>query len=305
MGAGATAAAAGQHLLLRRSSERARRPLRQVAAVALLLLLAPLVPGTCLLARGVVSLGLAPQALEKPRTLRGVKSGSLPPRTHRPYGAPFAISMNEFKRRPLYSEKDQVSGEHVKHVEALHTGDVEERRAAVVALWRNCTEAKPEIMQALCKAVLDDDFTVRWDACRAFEKLGKVDTMNTDPWIARLAKKLQNNETAVEWKILLADALGRIGTPAHAYSRAVGSNLEHEDVRVRLVSVEAIGRLGPQARLFQNELIRLKRDDYEEVRHAAEAVLFTRPKPKPGWMLTQRPNWMKRVQKSVRNKKHR
>jgi len=227
---------------------------------------------------------------------------SPPPRQHRPYGSPFASSIAELTRRTMTSPGEQRDQEAAKHVVALDSNDVEQRRQAALGLWRMSKEASPATYEALVKAVTDDDWKVRWDAALAFGKLGLADRWNTDPYIARLAMKLKRNTTDPITKCKLAEALGRIGTPAQVYSRNIGDNLEHEDWRVRLACTEALGRLGPEQHLHRATLVRLKSYQVEDVRVAAERVLLKKPLEKPGWLKVQNPAWRQRVLKSVSRK---
>eukprot|EP00415_Alexandrium_ostenfeldii_P000662 UN0662 len=192
-----------------------------------------------------------------------------------------------------------------KHVEALGSEDVEQRRVASLAVWRTCTKASPALMEALTQAVFDEDLKVRYDAALSLEKLGKMDRWNTDPYIARLAQILAKDDTDPMQKVLIMEALGRIGTPAHVYSRVIANQFVHEDWRVRLFAVEALRKLGPEQRLHRAALVRLKRDDNEMIRKAAETSLARFPIDKPGWLKVQNPTWRGRVLKSIKNKSKR
>lgn len=235
--------------------------------------------------------------------MRGKNVG--PMRQHRPNGAPFATSADQLVRRPMFLEEGVFDPIQERHVEALASEDLEVRRAGALELWRFEGQATAATKEALLVALLDPDWKVRWDAALTLGKLGLADRWNTDPYIARVAAKLRSNTTEADAKVCFAEAIGRIGTPAHPYSRAVGDNLEHPDWRVRLACAEALGKMGPEQHFHRATLVRLMRDDNEAVRAAADHTLRKKPYEKPGWMKVQNPGWRKRVLKAVRNKSRR
>mmetsp|Transcript_95903 Transcript_95903/g.286270 ORF Transcript_95903/g.286270 Transcript_95903/m.286270 type:complete len:336 (-) Transcript_95903:115-1122(-) len=289
---------------------RARPPPRALAAFAAVL--AAWTQDGCFAALPRLATGAAihPGALGgcsgagRPRRTTLYGKGSPPLRTHRPNGSPFATSAAQLIRRPM-DRTSEVDPEMEAHVKALISEDAEERRAGAYAIWRTCTKASPALLEALSQAVLDEDFKVRWDAALSLEKLGKLDRWSTDPYIARLAHKLKKEDTDPFEKVLLLEALGRIGTPAHVYSRIIGDQLAHEDWRVRLVACEALGKLGPEVHLHKAAIVRLKRDEHEMVRKAAEKTLFQVPIDKPGWLKVQNPPWRKKLLRAIRNKSKR
>lgn len=224
-----------------------------------------------------------------------------PPREHRPYGDPFALTSLELDRYPMTYAREQKDPEAAVQVAKLKDSDVEVRRAAILALWRLKGEASPATFEAVLESIYDEDWKVRWDAALVLHRLGTLDFLSADPYIARLAARLRNNETSADEKVILTEALGRIGVPAQPYVRSVGGSLEHEDWRVRFAACEAIGRLGPSQHWFKAALVRLKRDEEKLVREAAEKTLRLKPYQEPGWLKVQNPSWRVRVLKSVAN----
>mmetsp|Transcript_29640 Transcript_29640/g.64503 ORF Transcript_29640/g.64503 Transcript_29640/m.64503 type:complete len:94 (-) Transcript_29640:86-367(-) len=78
--------------------------------------------------------------------------------------------------------------------------------------------------------------------------------------------------------------------------------MEHEDWRVRLASVTALSLLGPERDRHRTVLTRLRRDGVDEVRLAAEAVLFDMQRhEKPNFL--EPPSWLARKTKANKGKK--
>lgn len=247
---------------------------------------------------------------------------SSPPRYHRPNKQAFATQVSQLIRREMNPKGGRVHDQALEDLGKLKDEDIGVRRNASEALWRmmdvpkawgnesfdpnymreNDAQASPEVYEGLIAAALDDDWKVRWDVGLALSKLGHQDRWNTDPYIARLASKLKKDSTSPEHKAKIADVLGKIGSPAHPYSRIIGSQLEHEDPRVRIACVEAMGRMGPESTLCRSVIVRLQRDDYEEIREAAERVLRRIPYVEPGWLEKQDPAFRWRILKSNRGK---
>lgn len=193
----------------------------------------------------------------------------------------------------------------------LSDPDPKVRRAAAAQLWkimdggrrmqmdgRSATRATYE---ALVRATFDDDWKVRWDAALSLGKLAHSNRWETDPFIAKIAHWLRDPEMDPMAKVCAIQALERIGPPSYPYAKAIGDNLEHGDWRVRLAACEAFGNLGPEQHLYRAILVRLKRDEHEEVRKAADATLRKKPWEKPVWMQMQTPTWTKRVAKAAQN----
>lgn len=245
------------------------------------------------------------QQARGPLVARGARpQTSNPERNHRPYGYPFAVKTSELSRRTMNPEPLNTSPEEKAQVAALSSTDLEERRAAIAALWRTCQSARsPSTMEAVLRALFDEDYQVRLDAARLMQKLGYADRMNTDPYIARIAARLMKEEALSEERAIILDALGRIGSPAQPYSKYIGLNLEHESPLVRYAAVEALGKLGPEWEMWRAVIVRLKRDDVPEIREAADKVLRSKPWEKPAWLKVQNPAWRVRVLKATKGKK--
>eukprot|EP00929_Paragymnodinium_shiwhaense_P109878 TRINITY_DN76450_c0_g1_i1.p1 TRINITY_DN76450_c0_g1~~TRINITY_DN76450_c0_g1_i1.p1 ORF type:complete len:353 (+),score=57.11 TRINITY_DN76450_c0_g1_i1:83-1060(+) len=253
------------------------------------------------------------------------KQKSAPDRQGRPYRDPFATNVQELDRMPMNPDAVQLDRKTKKALDDMKSEDVKVRQKAAAALWKmsenhhgaynqlESVEASAEntlsleLLEALVSGCEDDDFRVRYDCATALGRFGLSHRWTVDPYIARVANKLQRNETSAEARAKLAESLGRIGTPAGVYSKAIGDNLEHEDWRVRLACVEAMDRLGPeiQRHYSRAKIVRLQRDDVELVRFAAEKTLFKIPSEAPAWLQKQNPTWRVRVLKNVKNNKGR
>lgn len=193
----------------------------------------------------------------------------------------------------------------------LEDPDVEVRRGSIEKLWevmdggrRMQMDGRPATRltyEALVRACFDDDWKVRWDAALALGKLALSARWDTDPFIAKIAHWLRDPGMPPQAKICAIQALTRIGPSSYPYAKAIGDHLEHPDWRVRLASVEALGNLGPEQYLYKAIIVRLKRDEHEEIRKAAEATLRKKPWEKPVWMQLQTPSWQKRVAKAAQN----
>mmetsp|Transcript_14792 Transcript_14792/g.29172 ORF Transcript_14792/g.29172 Transcript_14792/m.29172 type:complete len:334 (-) Transcript_14792:67-1068(-) len=245
--------------------------------------------------------------------MRGKSQG--PPRQHRPWHEPFAVTTEEVTNsRISMFEYDRADEELQKNVTALLNGNLEQRRSAVEGIMNSVPEKwewkeeedqiSPMLLEALTKAVMDDDWKVRWDATLALSRWGKVDMWAVDPYIARLAHKLKQNRTSVEDKVILIQVFGRLSWPGAFYSRAVGAHLEHPDPRLRLASCQSLLMMDSQFELFKDELVRLKRDDCQEVREAAEAVIQVFPVGKSGSQKNQHSPWRWRILRNIKNKKY-
>merc|ERR1719265_1863668 len=169
----------------------------------------------------------------------------------------FRLNMNE--------DLAYLSDPELQLIEKLKDEDVEVRRKAAAECWKksepenaayrqfqsvsvyeNKAKTSTRLLEALVAGCADDDFKVRYDCASAMGRYGKTDRFTVDPFVARLAQKLSNNETSAALKCKMAESLSRIGTPASMYSKALGDNLEHEDWQVRLACVEGLDRLGPE-----------------------------------------------------------
>lgn len=220
-----------------------------------------------------------------------------PERIHRPYKDPFTIV------RPMTFTLDELhdslTEQQQKELLGAASPDVEERRALMAHWWRTLTGANCRpIMEAVMKALYDEDRQVRMDAANVLHRLGKVDKFNTDPWIAKVASRLaRDTDAEVGERVISLEALAQIGSPAMCYSNLVGQNLEHENPAVRYAAVQCIGAMGPEGHFWKATLVRLMRDDFEEIRKAADAVVRRWPIYEPGWMKAQRPAWEWRLVK--------
>jgi len=230
-----------------------------------------------------------------------------PPHQHRPNGTPFATKASELIRREMNPDVRGANPEEDKLAADLKSPDVEVRRAAAESLWRSMSlVSSPTTMLVLVSAVMDDDLKVRMDAAATLGKVGKMDRFNTDPYIARLAQRLRKDSDANTFeRILVLEALARIGTPAQLYSKYIGLQLDHEEWMVRLSAVNAIGKLGPEQQFFRSVLVQMKRDENEEIRKRAEEVLLQKRYVEPGWLKAQNPGWRVRVLKAIKNKSKR
>jgi len=245
--------------------------------------------------------------------MRGKKQGSDPLRQHRPTGSPFATRSSELDRRHMYRDDKAPEEGDDQEIQAkkLADPDVEVRREAIKRLWEVMDGGRRMQMdgraatrityEALVRATFDDDWKVRWDAALAIGKLAHSSRWETDPYIAKIAHWLKDKEMPSEAKICAIQALERIGAPCYPYAKAIADHLEHADWKVRLTAVTAMGNLGPEQHHYRAIIVRLKRDDHEEVRKAADETLRKVPWEEPVWMQVQTPRWQKRVAKAVQN----
>jgi len=212
-------------------------------------------------------------------------------------------------------EYDTADEELQKNVTALKNGNLEQRREAVEGILQNVPfyigawnpevqQVSPMLLEALTRATMDEDWKVRWDATTALSNWGKVDMWAVDPYIARLAHKLKQNSTSIEDKITLIQIFGRLKWPGHYYARVVGNHFEHEDWRIRLVTCQSFLMMDSQFIGFKTAICRLRRDEHEDVRKAAEALLQVMPVKQPGWIENDGAPWRWRILRNIKNNKH-
>lgn len=234
------------------------------------------------------------------------KSHREPERSHRPWGSPFALTSQELIRRPLNPEPTYVDPKLLEAAQQLDSEDVSIRREGAQYLQENLRYASsPTIMEKLLESLYHEDFQVRMVVARCFSSVGETDRWGMDPYVARLANRLKDDSTSPFERVLILEALGRMGEPAQLYSKFVGWNLEHEEWLVRLSALNCIGQLGPELQFHRSVIVRLLRDENDEIRKRAQQVLDQRPYEQPGWLKVQNPAWRVRVLKAIKGKSKR
>eukprot|EP00933_Yihiella_yeosuensis_P055023 TRINITY_DN5365_c0_g1_i7.p1 TRINITY_DN5365_c0_g1~~TRINITY_DN5365_c0_g1_i7.p1 ORF type:complete len:352 (+),score=27.79 TRINITY_DN5365_c0_g1_i7:39-1058(+) len=236
---------------------------------------------------------------------RGIDMTGVPSRMHRPFGAPFAVTVKELVRRPLDFET-AASSEELEMAHNLTSRDIEVRRTAAKNMMTEVKSAQnPKVMGALFNAVYDQDHEVRLLAADAIRRIAIDDYYGADPWVAKFAQKLRNNETSVIERVLTLESLGRLGQIAQFYTRCTSSSFLHEEPMVRLAAVGCIKRIGDQFdkysdkkgdkhyRFRRSHLSKLKFDENAEVRTAANRALRTEPDKwiPTKWMENQKRQW--------------
>jgi HEAT repeat protein len=184
-----------------------------------------------------------------------------------------ALSLERFGPRAKGAEPALVQALHpsdpVKDFRPIRCG------AAMVALAKIDPKAKPLegavtlVVQKLLDYEADDS-----DGARVVgaQMLGELGTLAL-PAVPALKKRLKDRQADV--RVAAAEALVKIA-PEKESEAAIGilaAELKHPEPLVRILSAEALGRLGPRAKGAEAPLEAVLKDPEPEVREAAQEAL--------------------------------
>lgn len=124
-----------------------------------------------------------------------------------------------------------------------------------------------EIKRALYGALADQSSYIRVVAAAAMHVIDKDNVIT----IPLLIQALNDTDEDTQWRAI--EELGLIGGEAASAAQAIARMLDSPNERIRAVSAEALGAIGPGAHTTLPKLVEATRDDSEDVRNAAKRAI--------------------------------